>query len=127
MLNHAALVARLLLATIFFVFGLNFWLGCIPVPPPPEGHAAAFMGAIYLSGFLTVVKVIEVLGAVALFAKRTALGLLLLGPVLVNILLYDLFLARALNPVVLVASALALFLLYHQRARFLPLLRKDAS
>jgi putative oxidoreductase len=124
-MNKATLAARLLLGTIFFVFGLNFWLSFFPVPPPPEGHAANFMGAIYLSGFLAVVKVIEVLGALALFAKRTALGLLLLGPVLVNILLYDLFLARAPNPVVLLASALALFLLHGQRPRFLPLLRKD--
>lgn len=124
-MNKATLVARLLLGTIFFVFGLNFWLGFIPVPPPPEGHAADFMGALYLSGFLTVVKVLEVLGALALFAQRTALGLLLLGPVLVNILLYDAFLARAPNPVALLASALALFLLHAQRARFLPLLRKD--
>ncbi|MCC5840010.1 MAG: hypothetical protein JJT96_07790 [Opitutales bacterium] len=126
-MNKAILVSRLLLGLIFFVFGLNFWLGFIPVPPPPDGHASAFMGALYLSGFLTAVKVLEIAGAVALFAKRTALGLVLLGPVVVNILFYDVFLAQAFNPIAVLAGALALFLLYTERSRFLPLLTKGAA
>lgn len=126
-LEKITLIARLLLGAIFLIFGLNFWLGFIPVPPPPEGHASAYLGALYVSGYLTAVKVLEIAGAIALFAQRTALGLLLLGPVVINILFYDLFLAHSLNPIAVIAAALAVFLLYTERTRFIPLLNKGLA
>ncbi len=89
-------LARLLLGLIFVVFGLNFWLGFIPVPPPPEGsQAAAFMGAMYVSGYLTLVKVLEVAGGLLLLSGRcTNLALAVLGPIVVNIALFHIFLAQ---------------------------------
>jgi uncharacterized membrane protein YphA (DoxX/SURF4 family) len=87
-------IARLLLGLIFVVFGLNMWFHFIPIPPLPEGSpAAAFMGAIYMTGFLTVVKVLEVAGGLLLLTGRyTNLALVLLGPVVVNIILFHVFL-----------------------------------
>ncbi len=92
----ASTIARLLLGLIFVVFGLNFWLGFIQVPPPPEGsQAAAFMGAMYLSGYLTLVKVLEVTGGLLLLSGRLPnLALAVLGPIVVNIALFHVFLAK---------------------------------
>ena len=88
-------IARLLLGLIFTVFGANMWLHFIPIPLPPEGPAANFMFAIYGSGYLTVVKVLEVAGGVLLLSGRfTNLALTLLGPVVVNIALYHFFLVK---------------------------------
>jgi putative oxidoreductase len=86
----AATIARLLLGLIFVVFGLNFWLKFAPIPPFPEGsQAAAFMGAMYVTGFLAVVKVLEVVGGLLLLTGRfTNLGLAILGPIVVNIALF---------------------------------------
>lgn len=126
-MNNAILAARLLLGAIFFVFGLNFWFGFFDVPPPPEGSASAFMSALYGSGFLTAVKVLEVAGGLALLIKRTALGLILLGPVIINILFYDVFLSQTFNPVAVVSAVLALFLLIDERDRFLPLFGKGRA
>ena len=86
----ASTIARLLLGLVFVVFGLNFWLKFAPIPPFPEGsQAAAFMGAMYVTGFLTVVKVLEVVGGLLLLTGRfTNLGLAILGPIVFNIALF---------------------------------------
>lgn len=80
-------VVASLLGLMFVVFGLNFWLQFAPVPPPPEGSpAAAFIGAMYGSGYLAVVKAIEVLGGVALLVPRfRRLGIILIAAVVFNI------------------------------------------
>ena len=53
------------------------------------------MFAIYGSGFLTVVKVLEVVAGVLLLSGRfTNLALTLIGPVVVNIALYHVFLVK---------------------------------
>jgi uncharacterized membrane protein YphA (DoxX/SURF4 family) len=53
------------------------------------------MFAIYGSGYLTVVKVLEVTGGLLLLSGRfTNLALTLLGPVVVNIALYHFFLVK---------------------------------
>ena len=88
-MKHVFTAARILLGIIFLVFSLNYWLQFIPIPSPAaESLAAGFMGAIYGSGFLTLVKVLELVSAVLLLSGRYInLALTLLGPIVVNILL----------------------------------------
>ncbi len=108
-MKHIPTIARLLLGLIFTVFGANMWLHFIPIPPPPEGPAKDFMFAIYGSGFLTVVKVLEVIGGVLLLTGRfTNLALTLLGPVVVNIALYHFFLVKGGYEMPLVLGVLSL-------------------
>ncbi len=112
-MKHIPTIARLLLGLIFLTFSLNFWLHFIPIPSPAEGTPAAnFMFAIYGSGYLTVVKVLELTGSLLLLSGRFVnLGLTLVGPVVVNIALYHFLLVKGgyEMPVVLgVLSLLAL-------------------
>lgn len=95
-MNRIPTIARYLLGLIFVVFGLNYWLQFLPMPPPEEGSAsAAFIGALYGSGFLAFVKVLEVAGGALLLSGRFVnLGLALLGPIVVNIALYHVFLVK---------------------------------
>lgn len=117
-MKHATLVARILLGLVFLVFGLNFFLKFLPIPPA-EGRAAAFMGALFTSGYLAVVKVLEILGgALTISGRFTPLGLLILGPIVVNIALYDLYLAKAFNPAGALVAVLSLFLLVAYRRNF---------
>ncbi len=90
----AALIARLLLGLIFLVTGLNGFLHFIPMGPMPTGTAGQFADALMKSHYLYVVSGLQVIGAVLLLVNRfVPLGLVLLGPVVVNILLFHLLMA----------------------------------
>ncbi|MGJ8695883.1 MAG: hypothetical protein ACSHYF_06155 [Verrucomicrobiaceae bacterium] len=117
-MKNATLIARILLGAAFLTFGLNYYLGFLSMPPQ-EGLAGQFMGAIYQSGYLGVVKNIEIAGGLLLLTGRYApLGLTLLGPVVINIALFDVFLAKAFNPVGALVGVLSLFLLIAWRGNF---------
>ena len=92
----AALIARLLLGLIFVVFGLNGFLNFIPMGPMPTGLAGQFIGALRSIPLLRGCGgATDCRWCVLLVNRYVALGLVLLGPVIVNIFLYHLF----LNPV----------------------------
>jgi hypothetical protein len=127
-MKHAPTIAAGLLGLIFVVFGLNFFLKFIPMPPgPPEGSPPAlFMAALFPTGYLAFVKVLEILGGVLVAIPKTRnLGLLVLGPIIVNILAFHVFLtggAGLADPVVILITALPLFLLWTARKSFATLL-----
>ena len=88
----AVMIARILLGLIFFVFGLNGFLHFIPAPPMPDNDAGRFAGALIHSHYIMVVAAMQVIGgAIMLVGRYVPFGLILLGPVIVNILLYHLF------------------------------------
>lgn len=105
-------VAALLLGLAFIAFGLNFWLHFLPPPPAlPEGSPAkAFIGAMYGSGYLALIKALEVLGGVLLILPRTRVwGLILTGAILFNIACVHQFLFGGLkDPTVIGLIVLAL-------------------
>ena len=113
-----------LLGFIFIVFGVNFFLKFIAIPQPPEGSPSAmFMGGMVLGGFLAFVKVLEILGGLLVAIPRTRnLGLLILGPIIVNIAAFNFFFFGPLalfQPPVLLVSALALIQVVAARRAFL--------
>ena len=114
----AVLIARILLGLLFAVFGLNGFLHFIPMPPP-SGLAGQYMGALYVSHYLVVVFLLQLVGGVLLLANRfVPLALLLLGPVLVNILLFHSFMAPEGLPLALFAMVLWLIVFARVRQAF---------
>ena len=119
------IIARTLLGLVFFVFGLNAFLNFMPMPPAKDDLASAFMGALFKSHYIYAVKCFEVIGGALLLSGRyTALGLTLVGPVIVNILFFHSFLDRSGLPIAIVLCVLALFLLWRNSGAFAGLLRK---
>ena len=120
-------ITAFLLGLVFIVFGLNFFLKFLPVPTPPAGSPAAmFMGGMYASGFLAFVKVLEILGGLFVTLPQTRhLGILILGPIIVNIAAFNYFFfgpkALLQAPVLLVCSLALILLLASHRpfTRFL--------
>ncbi len=91
----AALIARILLGLIFVVFGANGFLNFIPMGPLPSGLAGQFVTVLFQSHYVLVVSGIQLAGGVLLLVNRyVPLALVLLGPVIVNILLFHLLLNR---------------------------------
>jgi putative oxidoreductase len=81
-------ISRFLLGLIFLVFGLNGFLHFIPMPPP-SGVAGQFLGAIFLSKYLLAISGLQVIsGALLLINRYLPLALTILGPIIVNILLF---------------------------------------
>ena len=113
-------VVRILLGLGFLIFGLNGFFHFIPGSTQlPPGEAGAFMGAMANSGYFAVVAGLQVLGGLCLLSGRLVpLGLILLGPIIVNIDLFHLFLFREGLPIAIVISILALFLLWVYRYKF---------
>lgn len=126
-MKHAPTIAGGLLGLIFIVFGLNFFLKFIAIPSPPEGSPPAlFMAALYPTGYLTFVKLLEIAGGVLVAIPKTRnIGLLVLGPVIANILAYHIFLLKGVaiaDPVVILITILPLYLLWVGRKSFVGLL-----
>src|SRR4051794_11755993 len=95
-MKWAVVVARVLVGLPFLVFGLNHFLAFLPMPTPEfPDNASKFVTALAASGYLDVVKGLEVAGGVLLLSGRLVpLGLVLLTPVAVNIALFDVLLMR---------------------------------
>jgi uncharacterized membrane protein YphA (DoxX/SURF4 family) len=121
----ATIIARTLLGLVFVVFGLNAFLNFIPMPPPKGELAGEFMKAIFASHYLYAVKCFEISGGLLLLSGRfTALGLTLVGPVIVNILFFHTFLDPSGLPLAILLAVLALFLLWRHRQSFAGLVQK---
>lgn len=116
-------IARTLLGLMFVVFGSNAFLHFLPMPPM-SGHAGDFIGSMFATGYLQAIAALEVIGgALLLVGRYVPFGLTLLGPIIVNIVLYHVFMDRSGMPMALLVSAVSLFLLWRYRESFAGLLR----
>src|SRR6266851_3991262 len=113
------LVARLLLGLIFVVFGLNGFLNFLNMGPLPSGFAGQFIIALAASHYLWVIAGLQVVGGVLLLVNRfVPLALVLLGPVIVNILLYHVFLNRSGAQLAILGTILWFIVFYGHRQYF---------
>jgi putative oxidoreductase len=113
------LIARLLLGLIFVVFGLNGFLNFINMGPMPTGLAGQFVGALALSHYFWVVAALQVAGGALLLLNRfVPLALVLLGPVIVNIILYHVFLNPSGTALAVVVVILWGIVFYSHRQYF---------
>jgi putative oxidoreductase len=128
-MKYAPAVAGVVLGLLFIMSAVVVLFNLVQGPPPPAGSPAAlFMGAFAPTGYLTFVKVLELLGGILVAIPLTRnLGLLVLGPIIVNILAFHTFLTSpkdVLNPMIIGIVLLALFLLWAERKAWSGLVRR---
>jgi putative oxidoreductase len=116
------LISRILLGLVFLVFGLNGFLNFIPAPPP-TGVAGQFIGAMFASHYLAAVFALEIVAGALLLANRFVLAALtILGPLLVNIVLFHAFMAPTGYAPAVIAVVLWSILVIRERTAFQQLL-----
>ncbi|MGL4630461.1 MAG: hypothetical protein ACRCVT_04570 [Leadbetterella sp.] len=73
-----------------FIFGGAAYLFKFAPQPPMTGDSLTYMTLMGGSGYMTTIKVLELLfGILVLVPKTRALGLILIAPIVVNILLFE--------------------------------------
>jgi putative oxidoreductase len=117
-------IARFLLGLIFLIFGVNGFLHFIPMPPP-TGTAGQFMGALFVSNYLVVVFLLQIVPALLLLINRyVPLALTLLAPIIVNILLFHTLMAPEGLPLAIVVTVLWFLVFLRVRSAFAGLLQQ---
>jgi putative oxidoreductase len=109
----AVLIARILLGLVFLVFGLNDFLHFMPNPPIP-GDAGVLANLMFTHGWITFHGILYIIAGILLIIGRfVPVGLVILGPILVNVLLFHLTLTggAGIGPGV-VCVLLELFLIW---------------
>jgi hypothetical protein len=90
-----------------------------------------FMAAFVPTHYMTFIKVLELVGGVLVAIPRTRnLGLLILGPIIVNIIAFHAFLGETKNlfdPMLIVIVLLALYLLWVERNAWAGLVRRNSA
>jgi putative oxidoreductase len=123
-----ALIARILLGLVFLVFGLNGFLHFIPMGPMPTGLAGQFATVLMESHYVLFVSALQVIGGVLLLVNRyVPLGLTLLGPVIVNILLFHMLLNHTGLAFAIVVAILWCIVAYRLRQYFASLFVQKTS
>ena len=127
MKKYLPCIAGVLLGLCFLAASVPVLFNLITMPKMPEGTPAAhFMAAFVPTGYLKFVKMFEFLGALIVMIPRLRnLGLLLLGPVIVNIIAFHVFVdapKHLINPMLDLIIVCALYLLWDARKKFAGLL-----
>ena len=123
----AVIIARILLGLVFLVFGLNMFFHFIPQQPMP-GDAGTMAGLMFVHGWFTFYGILYVIaGLLLLVGRYVPVALVLLGPIIVNILLFHLTLApHGIGPG-LVCALLELFLIYAYWPAFTRIFHPDVT
>jgi uncharacterized membrane protein YphA (DoxX/SURF4 family) len=124
MKDKILLGAQVLLGVIFVVFGLNFFLHFIPVPPPNEA-AGAFLGALFNTGYMFPwIKVTEIICGLALLTGLFApLALVILAPIVLNIAGVHFILDPGGAPIAAVCVVLSVLVAIRHKQAYAALLR----
>lgn len=119
----ATLIAGVLVGLVFVASGVVVLFGIVPTPKiptdTPMGH---FMAGFQPTGYMHFVKACEVVGGLLIAIPRTRrAGLLVLGPILINIIAFHGFVMKGeglFSPPLVILCLLTAFLTWSERAAF---------
>ncbi len=111
-MNIVKQIPAYLLGALFVFGGAAHFLKLVPAEPM-TGDAATFMNLFAVNaGYMNTIKVCELLfGIMVLIPKTRALGLILLAPIAVNILLFEVHIAKqpGIGVALVIVTALAMY------------------
>jgi putative oxidoreductase len=110
-MNIVKQIPAYLLGALFVFGGASYLFKLVP-EQPMAGDVETFMKLFGSTGYMTVIKICELLfGILVLIPKTRALGLILLAPIVVNILIFELHIAKqpGIGVALVVVTALAMY------------------
>lgn len=127
MKKYLPVIAAVLLGLCFLAASVPVLFNLIKPPAMPEGTPIAhFMAAFWPTGYFKFVKIFEFTGGILVMIPRLRnFGLLLLGPVIVNIIAFTVLVddpGHLINPLLDIVIVCALYLLWNARRKFAGLL-----
>lgn len=126
--TYLKLGTRIILGLIFVIFGINGFLNFMPTPPPPEAGGKFLMGLASTGYFFPLLKLTEIVsGLLILSGCFTALGLIILAPVSLNIFFYHLFLDPSGLAMPIIIIALQVLLAWFYKENYKPLFKKPVK
>lgn len=126
-MKHLPTIAGILLGLLFVVVSAFGLFNLAPIPKYPDGSPAThFMAAFVPTGYTKFVAMFELVGGLLVLIPRLRnIGLLVLGPVIVNIIAFHTMVEDPLhliNPIFIIILVCALYLLWDARKKFAGLL-----
>ena len=115
------LISRILLGLVFFAAGLANILHLMSSKGMPPGDAATFSNLLIEHGYMNFVALLMLIGGLLLLVGRfVPLALVILGPILVNILLFHITfqVPKGIIPGAVVCTVLEVFLIWAYRLSF---------
>lgn len=113
----AILVARILLGLAFLAGGLNHIIN--PHPQTMPGDAGVYINLLITTKYMTIVGVLELIGGLLILVGRfVPLGLVILAPIIVNIVLFNLLIAHQGIVVGIICVVFEAFLIWAYRLSF---------
>jgi len=119
-------VVSLLFGLLFIHGGMNKFFNYVPVPDDMPQDLVQFMAALMsIKWLIPLIATFEIIGGVLIITNRfRALGAIVLFPILVGILLTHIVNAPSGLPMALVLFAIELWVIYENRAKYLPMIEK---
>ncbi|RZL20367.1 MAG: DoxX family membrane protein [Pedobacter sp.] len=126
MKNKILFVVCLLFGLMFLNAGLNKFFFYMPVPKDLPESMLKVMGAfMQISWLMPLVGIIEIIGGILfMIPKYRALGAIVILPVMVGILLLNIFDAPSGLPIALILFAINVWVIIENRAKYMPLINK---
>ncbi|WP_342646816.1 DoxX family membrane protein [Mucilaginibacter sp. CSA2-8R] len=123
MKNKILFVVCLLFGLMFINAGLNKFFNYMPMPKDMPASMQKLMAAFMQIGWLIpLVGFVEVVGGVlVIFNKYRALGAIMILPVMVGILLVNIFNAPSGLPLALVLLAINIWMIIDNYKKYLPM------
>jgi len=114
-------VPAAILAFLFLLGGLSFFLPLLPVPAM-YGNSLTFFNLLGTTGYMAVVKILEIMGgALIILPTKRALATVILAPISVNILLFEVCIVGTPGIGILLIALIGI-LIYQEKQKFMALL-----
>ena len=125
MKNKIIFILSLLFGLMFINAGLNKFLNYMPIPDDlPEKMIKVMNAFMEINWLMPLVGFVEILGGILFIIPKTrALGAIVIFPIMIGILLTNIFSAPSGLPIAIILLLINVWIMYENRGKYLSLVK----